>query len=162
MHLNEGIEWAVHSCSILCSLPKDAALSARHLAELFDLPAPYLAKTLQQLSAAGLLRTKRGRAGGYMLAKPPEKVTLLSIVEALEGRQTLFRCTEIRRRGPCAAARSAYSKPCGIARAMWRADAAWREALAEITLAEIAQTGFEETPSEQIEKSAKWLGERLK
>ncbi len=162
MRLNEGIEWAVHSCSILCGLPPDTALSARHIAELFDLPAPYLAKTLQQLSAAGIVQTKRGRTGGYALARPAEEVTLLDIVEALEGRQALFRCTEIRRRGPCAAASDRYTKPCGIARAMWRADKAWREELAGTTLAEIAQTGRAETPAEQLRESVEWLGERIR
>lgn len=161
MRLNEGIEWAIHSCSVLCSVPPDSALSTRSLAELFDLPPPYLAKSLQKLSAAGILRTQKGRSGGYTLARPPQDITLLDIVEALQGRKPLFRCTEIRRRGPCAAASGKYKKPCGIARAMWAADRAWRDELARTTLSQIAQTGLEETPREQIEKSATWIRERL-
>lgn len=162
MRLNEGVEWAVHCCSILAALPPERSLSARHLAQFFDLPAEYLAKHLQALSGAGLVVTRRGRSGGCRLARPPQDISLLDIVEAIDGRDPSFRCTEIRRRGPCAHAGDRYPRPCGIARAMWHADTAWRQELAKVSLSEIARIGAVETPHGQIERSAAWLQEKLK
>ncbi len=162
MKLNEGIEWVVHCCALLAALPPGASLKARDLAEFFDLPPAYLAKHLNALAAANIITTKRGRAGGCRLGRPAEKITLLDIVEAVSGSGLTFQCTEIRRRGPCAKASDSYPRPCGIARAMWRADAAWRAELRGVSLAGIVRLGAEETPEAQRARSVKWLGERLK
>jgi len=161
MRMSEGVEWAVHACSLLGALPEGKALPARRLAEYFDLPEAYLAKTLQQLSAAGLVETRRGPGGGYRLARHPGAIRLLEIVDAVMGRGKVFQCAEIRRRGPCAAADGDYPRPCGIARTMWRAEKAWRDVLAGVTLAEIQRQGLEETPPLQIEKTLEWFGEAL-
>ena len=64
---------------------------------------------------------------------------MLDIVEAVDGTQPAFRCTEIRRRGPAAVAPSEYRLPCGIHRAMVRADEAWRAELRATTIAEPAR-----------------------
>jgi len=162
MRLSEGIEWGIHICSVLSALPDGASLSAKHLAEYFDLPAPYLAKILQQLSSAGLLRTKRGKQGGYSLAKPSDDVSLLDIVQAIEGKAAFFRCSEIRRRGPCAGSAKDYSAPCSIAAAMWRADLAWKSELAKTSLGEVAQSGWEQNSAAQRRKAAAWVSEKMR
>lgn len=161
MKLNDGIEWAIHCCTILAALPPGSSLKARDLAEFFDLPPAYLAKHLNALSAAGVITSKRGRSGGCRLARPADAITLLDIVEAVTGSGSTFKCTEIRRRGPCARAGDAYPRPCGIARAMWRADAAWRAELKAVTLADVARQGAQETPDAQRSRSVAWLGARL-
>ncbi|MBI1236200.1 MAG: Rrf2 family transcriptional regulator [Alphaproteobacteria bacterium] len=160
--MSEGIEWAIHCCAVLAALPAGSSLSARDLAGFFDLPPDYLAKHLNALSAAGVINSKRGRSGGRRLARPPDAITLLDIVEAVDGAGSTFRCTQIRRRGPCARDGDAYPRPCGIARAMWRADSAWRAELKATTLAEIVRLGAAETPDAQRQRAVKWLGERLK
>jgi Rrf2 family protein len=162
MRLNEGIEWTIHCCAILAALPPGTSVKARDLAEFFDLPPAYLAKHLNALSAAGVITSKRGRSGGCRLARPAETITLLDIVEAVTGSESTFKCTEIRRQGPCARADDTYPRPCGIARAMWRADAAWRAELKAVTLDDIAQKGAQETPDSQRRRSVEWLGARLK
>ncbi len=162
MKLTEGIEWAIHCCSLLAALPEGTSLPARRLAEFFDLPEHYLAKHLQSLSTAGVLVTIKGPGGGYRLAKRAKDITLLEIVEAVDGETSSFVCTEIRRNGPSGVKPSAYRKPCGIARAMWRADKAWRNELRKVSLKEIQEIGLKETPKEQIEKSIQWLGDVLK
>ncbi len=162
MKLNEGIEWAIHCCSILASLPEDAAMPARRLAEFFDLPEHYLAKHLQALSQAGLVNSAKGPGGGYRLSRPAANITVLDIVLAIDGTEPHFQCTEIRRKGPSGVDPACYSKPCGIARAMWRAEKAWRDELASISLKEITDIGMQETPSLQIEKSMEWFGNVLK
>src|ERR1700704_2312596 len=104
MRLSDGVEWGVHVCVVLAALPDDAALPAARLAEYHGIPAAYLAKHLQSLSRAGIVESVPGPGGGYRLARPAEKISVLDIVQAIEGSAPAFRCTEIRRRGPAAVA----------------------------------------------------------
>ena len=51
----------------------------------YNIPLEYLLKILQQLVRANVLRSKRGPRGGFSLAKPTKKITMLQIIEAVEG-----------------------------------------------------------------------------
>jgi len=157
----EGLEWAIHSCSILALMPPEFPLPARLLAEFFDLPEPYLAKQMQKLSVAGIVETRRGPRGGYALALTPSEITLLQIVEAIDGTDRHFICTEIRRCGPTGVDDKLYLRPCGIARSMWRAEAAWRKELADVKLSDIQKLGMEETPPEQTVKAMAWFQSKI-
>jgi len=59
--------------------------SVRDIAERTGLPQPYLEQILLALKGAGLVRSKRGVGGGYVLARPPEDITLGQIVSAVDG-----------------------------------------------------------------------------
>jgi len=59
--------------------------SVRDLAERTGLPQPYLEQILLALKGAGLVRSKRGVGGGYVLARTPETITLGQIVSAVDG-----------------------------------------------------------------------------
>jgi Rrf2 family iron-sulfur cluster assembly transcriptional regulator len=59
--------------------------SVRDIADRTGLPQPYLEQILLALKGAGLVRSKRGVGGGYVLARPPEAITLGQIVSAVEG-----------------------------------------------------------------------------
>ncbi|HVX22909.1 MAG TPA: Rrf2 family transcriptional regulator [Acidimicrobiales bacterium] len=59
--------------------------SVRDIAERTGLPQPYLEQILLALKGAGLVRSKRGVGGGYVLARPPEEVTLAQVVSAVDG-----------------------------------------------------------------------------
>jgi Rrf2 family protein len=161
MRLGEGVEWAVHSCTLLALLPPDAALPAARLAEFHGVPPAYLAKHLQQLSAAGIVESTRGRRGGYRLALDPAEVTVLTIVEAVEGGERAFLCTEIRQRGPAAVAREQYPPVCGIARVMHEAEEAWRRALDAHTLADVVAGLARDVPPEAALRGLDWFQEVL-
>jgi hypothetical protein len=83
---------------VLGVVPAGFGLPASRLAEFHELPPAYLAKHLQALSRAGIVTANCGVSGGYRLAKPPAKITLLDITLAIEGPGPAFRCTEIRQR----------------------------------------------------------------
>jgi len=83
-------------------------------------------QALNALTAARILESVPGPAGGYRLARAAETISLLDIVLAVEGPQPAFRCCEIRRCGPVKLPASAYVKPCGINAAMLRAEKAYR------------------------------------
>ena len=161
MRLGEGVEWAIHCCTVLAYLPADSPISGRDLAEFHGVPAPYLVKQLQKLSRAGIVHTQTGRNGGYRLARPATEITLLDVVLALEGEERAFRCTEIRQRGPSAVAPARYVRPCGIAGAMWRAEAVWRAELANVTIADLNAEATTTIDPEQITKALSWYQEML-
>jgi Rrf2 family protein len=162
MRLSDGVEWGVHSCTILASLPADAALPAAKLAEYHGVPAAYLAKHLQALARAGILETTKGPKGGYRLARPPAEITLLEVVEAIDGDESAFRCTEIRRRGPLAMPAREYRKPCGIHAAFDRADDAWRAELRATTIADMFMGVLRDVPRPTLEKGARWIADAVR
>lgn len=137
MRLGEGVEAAIHCAAMLAGVEGEATLSGAAMAEAFGLSPSYLLKHLNMLSAARILESVSGPAGGYRLARPPERITLLDIILAVEGREPAFRCGEIRQRGPAKLDASAYVKPCGINAAMLKAERAYRTALAEAKLSDI-------------------------
>lgn len=161
MRMNEGVEWAAHCAVVLAALPPEGALPAAKLAEYFDLAPPYLSKTMQQLSRAGIVTSAQGRRGGYRLAREAEAITLLDIVEAVDGEDRAFRCTEIRRRGPAAVPARRYSPRCGIAAAMWQAEDAYRRSLASVSIADIAAGVLEQAPPLALARTEAWLAAAL-
>ncbi|MFI0895219.1 RrF2 family transcriptional regulator [Streptomyces sp. NPDC020983] len=136
MKISGGVEWALHCCVVLTTAREP--VPAARLAELHDVSPSYLAKQLQALSRAGLVQSVQGKAGGYVLTRPPEQITVLDVVTAVDGAQPAFTCTEIRRRGPLATPPEACTRPCAITRAMAGADAAWRASLRGISVADLA------------------------
>jgi Rrf2 family protein len=160
--MSDGVEWGVHVCTLLAALPSDGALPAAKLAEYHGVPPAYLAKHLQALARAGLLETVKGPRGGYRLARPPAEITVLDVVEAIDGDEPAFRCTEIRRRGPTAMPARAYTKPCGIHAAFMRADDAWRAELADTTIADVMMGLLRDVAPAALEKGARWIGEAVR
>jgi Rrf2 family protein len=138
MKLSEGVEQAIHSVLMLTGLTPRGVLSAAALAEFHGVSTSYLLKHLQALSGAGIVETVPGPKGGYRLARPPEKISLLDIVLAVEGPEPAFRCTEIRRRGPNPASARMLKNPCAINVAMLRAEKVYRAELQRISIADLA------------------------
>lgn len=136
MRFGDGVEQAIHSVVMLSALSPAAALPAAALAEFHGVSPSYLLKHLQALVSAGVLVSLSGPAGGYRLARSPEKISMLEIVLAIEGREPAFRCTEIRQRGP-EPLPVAPTIPCEINAAMLRAERAWRSELAAVSVATI-------------------------
>lgn len=139
MILKSQVEWALHCCAILSGLPEGRYLSTKALAELHGLPKEYLSKALQTLSQAGLVRATLGPTGGYRLARAASEITFLDVVEAVEGNDRTFVCQNIRANNPCRPEGYCESGPCAIARIMWEADEAWRNALRRVTFAELGK-----------------------
>jgi Rrf2 family protein len=157
MKMSEHVEWAAHCAVLLALVPDGGSLPSSRLAEYHGVPGPYLAKSLQALARAGIVASRSGRGGGYHLTRPASGITLLEVVLAIEGDGTLFRCTEIRRRGPTRVALAQYTPVCGIATAMWDAERAWRSSLAQITVADLAAGTMADAPVAAVAKGVRWL-----
>ena len=153
--MSGGVEWALHCCVVLTSV--DEPVPASRLAELHDVSASYLAKQLQALSRAGLVHSVQGNAGGYVLTREPASITVLDVVEAVDGPREAFACTEIRQRGPLATPAEACAAPCPIARAMSAADSAWRAALRAVSIADLAQNVASASGPPAMARIGAWL-----
>ncbi len=162
MKLSEGVEWGLHCVSVLAGLPPGATLPTKALAEYHGLSETYLSKHLQALSNAGIVESVPGPKGGYRLTRPAEEITLLEVVEAIDGREPIFRCTEIRQRGPLAQGPEAYRLPCAIHVAMARAEKAWRDALRSQTIADTIRQYQRDVNLEQRERSSEWIREHTR
>ncbi|MEV6153406.1 Rrf2 family transcriptional regulator [Nonomuraea sp. NPDC052129] len=137
MKLPVSTEWVLHCATTLAQLDAGASASAAQLAQYYDLPAPYLTKQLKALVRAGLLGATTGPRGGFRLALPPSEITLLRIVEAVDGTSPPYECREIRRRGRGALPAEDCRRTCVLAEKMADAHEAWRGSLAGVTLADI-------------------------
>lgn len=102
----------------------------REIAEAMAIPEKYLARILAGLVQAGVLRATAGRDGGYELAREPGAITLLDVVEAVEGRTEPRSC--LLRGAPCAANNS-----CPFHEAWVAAEQLMRDRLHEATFADL-------------------------
>ena len=161
MRLSEGVEWAIHSATLLAVVPPDRTLSAARLAEYHGVAAPYLAKHLQALVRGGVLESVPGPRGGFRLARPAGEISVLDVVEAIDGDEPSFTCTEIRRRGPTRLPAREYRVPCSIHVVMDRADAAWRAELAAVSIADLVREVVTGAPPRALEKGIQWMQEVL-
>lgn len=94
-----------YACRALLSLALHAddggPTSVRDIAERTGLPQPYLEQILLALKGAGLVRSKRGVGGGYVLARPPAEIRLSEIISAVDGPITLGDFGEPHQAGAC-------------------------------------------------------------
>jgi Rrf2 family protein len=159
MRTLEGVEWAVHACAVLAGLAPGSSLNAAALADFHKLPAAYMAKHLQALVRAGLLSASRGGGGGYRLARPATEISLWDIQAAIEGATPSFKCQNIRRQGPCAGYTSA-DIPCDIACAFLAAEAAYRDQVRAISVADIARQVASRFGPEGRDRFSEWAREQ--
>jgi Rrf2 family protein len=158
MILGNQVEWAIHCMSVLARMPKDIFIPTKVLADFHGIPKEYLSKAMQALAQNGLVEGTLGPKGGYRLGKDASKISLLDIVESLEGKKNTFKCQEIRFNNPCLKKEQKKKNSiCLIASAMYKADEAWRSVLREKKLSDIVQEVHDHVPAEILEKSNNWI-----
>ncbi len=99
LELTKRGDYAVRAMVALAESPADAPLSVRRIADAMDIPVRFLPQVMGDLARAGLVASSPGRAGGYRLSRSPVEITLLDVVEAVEGDSRRRSC--ILRGGPC-------------------------------------------------------------
>jgi Rrf2 family protein len=78
-------EYALQAVLYLALQPPEKMTTIKELAKKLDIPSPFLAKILQDLSRKGLLASLKGPAGGFTLGMPAKDITLFHIVDAIDG-----------------------------------------------------------------------------
>jgi Rrf2 family protein len=102
MKLSHATRYAVSALVHLARQGDDHLLASHTIAEAEGIPEPFLLKLLQGLTSAGVLQSLKGPNGGIRLARPAGQVTLLEVVEAVEGPirgQVSFEGTDAKRLG---------------------------------------------------------------
>ena len=99
MELTKRGDYGVRAMLALSRAPAGRLLSVRRIAEEMAIPVRFLPQVMGDLSAAGLVSAETGRTGGYRLTKPADQISLLDVVEAVEGDGRRRSC--VLRGGPC-------------------------------------------------------------
>lgn len=140
LRLSKKADYALMAMKHLAIKSDAASISAREIAEQFDIPIELMAKVLQRLVRRGLLVSHQGTRGGYKLSKPTTAISVADIIQAIDGPLTVTACSsEDEQCGQ-------FSK-CNIRDPLWRIKDRILAALATCSLAEIAsELPVEETP----------------
>lgn len=93
MQITRQADYALRAILHLSKLGPTERASTSQIAEEQRIPPSFLAKIISQLSIAGLIHTSRGAHGGVSLARSPEEITILEVVEAIDGPIELNECT---------------------------------------------------------------------
>ncbi|MBC8333424.1 MAG: Rrf2 family transcriptional regulator [Anaerolineales bacterium] len=92
MQITRQADYAVRAVYYLSTLGNGKRAATSKIASEQHIPPSFLAKIVSQLSVAGLLHTSRGARGGVSLARGPEEISLLDVVEAIDGPIYLNEC----------------------------------------------------------------------
>jgi FeS assembly SUF system regulator len=106
--------------------------SAAELAGTLHLAAPTVSKLLKLFARGGLVKSQRGAKGGYSLARPPEEISAVQIIDAIEGPVAITQCS-------MSHSRCGIEAVCGIGHNWQRISLAIRGALSGVTLAQLAR-----------------------
>jgi len=127
MELTRKAEYAVRGMLYLGKHEEGQPAMLGDIADAMDAPRTFLAKIFQDLAKKGLIKSSKGIGGGFVLARPPEKITLCEIVEAIEGPIMPNKC--LMGEGICS-----FQKTCTVHPVWRRLQAVTRGILEEVTL----------------------------
>jgi Rrf2 family protein len=158
-HFGNKVEYGLH-CLIWLAKPQTGLVSSSDLAELQGASPSLLAKILPRLQKAGIVSASEGVRGGYQLARSAQDITVLEIVDAIEGQKPLFKCMELRKRCVLFGKNPpgwSINGLCAIHSVMLRAEKALRDDLARTTLSEIARCVSKKAPVDFSKQVTRWL-----
>lgn len=146
MQLTLAGEYAVRTMIHLASQPPGEPIPISDISQLWNIPEDFLRKIVAQMGRAGLVKSRRGKTGGICLASSPEQLTLLDVIEAVEGPIFLNKCLV----GPLYCSRSAW---CEVHVVWNEAQEKVKEVLRSRSLADLARSNAVSFAAFQLETS---------
>jgi Rrf2 family protein len=131
LRLSKKADYALLAMRHMAARADRSAVSARELAETYDIPAELLAKVLQRLVRAGLLASHQGIRGGYGLGRRAEAISVADVIQTIDGPLTVTACSDTDH--SC----EQYAK-CNIRDPLWRIKDRIVSALAATSVADLA------------------------
>lgn len=92
LKLSKKTDYALMAIQYMASKGTDRVVNTKEIAEEYKIPVELLAKVLQKLGKKGLIASQNGPKGGYVLAKSPGHISVLSIIQAIEGHVGITEC----------------------------------------------------------------------
>ncbi len=92
MQITRAAEYAIRGMIYLSSQPEGSVCLLSEISERQNIPSSFLSKIFQNLAKAGFVSSFRGTGGGFMLLKKPSEISLLEVVEAVDGQIALNVC----------------------------------------------------------------------
>jgi Rrf2 family protein len=132
LRLSKKADYALMAMKHLAQNGSASSTSAREIAEQYDIPIELMAKVLQRLVRTGLLASTQGTRGGYTLGRLPATISVVDVIEAIDGPLTVTACST--EKNDC----DQYSK-CSIRDPLWQIREKIAAALGTVTIAEIAE-----------------------
>jgi Rrf2 family protein len=131
MRISARIDYAVRALAVLAAAPDGGPVPADDIAAAQDIPANFLLTILGELRRAHLVRSHRGREGGYELGRPADEITIADVARALEGPLANIRDVSLQDLH--------YSGPAASLVDVWRAvRTSLRDVLEHVTIADLA------------------------
>jgi len=93
LEITRQADYALRACVEVAHSTSVERIPTAEIAARQGIPLPFLAKIVSQLVIRGILDSTRGANGGVKLARPPEEISLLEVIEAIDGPVALNRCT---------------------------------------------------------------------
>ena len=144
--ISRTAEYALRA--IVCLADRaEPALTTQELARVTRVPAGYLPKVLQALGRAGLVTSQRGLHGGFALSRPPEEISVLAVINAVDPLQRIRKC-------PLGIAGHGH-KLCPLHKRLDDATAMVEQAFAETTIAELLAAPNSSRPLCEAAKGAR-------
>lgn len=136
MKFSKSTELAIHGMWMLANR-RPGLLLVSEMADAQHVSQSYLAKVFQKLARKGLVRSTRGKRGGFTLAREPDKITLSEVVQAIEADEPLYECMD--------AGRGCRSRSgCLLRDAFREAEQALYEVLKRTSLADLMQCAHDD------------------
>lgn len=129
MKFTKATDYALHAIALLAQREGTGNQNLAALAQKFAVSPTYLSKILTQLVKGNLVRSTPGVSGGYSLQRQPENISLLEVIEAVEGHATLFECAVHQ------------DEACSINQAMLQAESVLKTFLRERTIRDLMNRG---------------------
>src|SRR6266545_804824 len=131
MRVSAKADYALRAAIELAAHGEERPLKGERIAQAQEIPLKFLENILVELRHAGIVASRRGAEGGYLLARPPEEVTVAEVIRAVEGP-----IANVRGRGPETVEYAGAAEPL---RDVWIAvRASLRAVLEQVTLADLA------------------------
>jgi len=85
-------EYAIQAILLMSASENNSVHPSEEIAKKLNIPKEFISKILQSLTESGMIESKKGKAGGFKLAKHPSKIKLIDIVEAIDGLESFNSC----------------------------------------------------------------------